>query len=219
MTTLLSPVQARVIAVLIEKEKTTPDVYPLTVNSLTAGCNQKTCREPVMQLSEREVQAALEELRSRTLVMDTFGASGRVLRYAHNFGKVYGLPAASVAILATLMLRGPQTASELRANCDRLYHFTDASSVEGYLDELANRPQGALAVLLPRQPGMREPRWAHLLSGDADLAAMVGVEQESPPTGQAVDTAGLEMRVSALEGQVAELQRQLHSLLERPAGT
>lgn len=208
MTTPLSPAQARVIAVLVEKEKTTPDVYPLTVNSLTAGCNQKTCRDPVMQLTETEVQAALEELRSRTLVIDTFGASGRVLRYAHNFGKVFGLPAASVAILSTLMLRGPQTASELRANCDRLYHFADASSVEAYLEELASRPQGALTVLLPRQPGTREPRWAHLLSGDAGLAAEL-----TETTGTiSEDRAPLEARIAALEAQVAHLQAQIDRL-------
>lgn len=213
MTTTLSPVQARVIAVLVEKEKTTPDVYPLTVNSLTAGCNQKTCRDPVMQLSESEIQAALEELRSRTLVIDSFGASGRVLRYAHNFGKVFGLPAASVAILATLMLRGPQTASELRANCDRLYHFADASSVEGYLEELAARPQGALAVLHPRQPGMREPRWAHLLCGDIDLATLATASPESPD----VERHALDERVAVLEAQLAALQAQVDALSAKVA--
>lgn len=211
MTTTLSHAQARVIAVLIEKEKTTPDVYPLTVNSLTAGCNQKTCRDPVMQLTESEVQAALEELRSRTLVIDTFGASGRVLRYAHNFGKVFGLPAPSVAILSTLMLRGPQTASELRANCDRLYHFADVSSVEGYLEELASRSQGALTVLLPRQPGMREPRWAHLLCGDIDLA-MINV---AAPTAAREEGSALEARIAALEDQVGRLQAQVDALSTR----
>lgn len=213
MTTTLTPAQARVIAVLIEKEKTTPDVYPLTVNSLTAGCNQKTCRDPVMQLSESEVQAALEELRSRTLVIDTFGASGRVLRYAHNFGKVFGLPAASAAILSTLMLRGPQTASELRANCDRLYHFADASSVEAYLEELASRSQGALAVLLPRQPGTREPRWAHLLCGDVDIG-MAGASAVSAP---GEGGSALEERIASLETQVANLQAQVDALNARLA--
>ncbi|MDA0190867.1 MAG: YceH family protein, partial [Proteobacteria bacterium] len=161
----LSETEARILGALIEKEKTTPDVYPLTLNSLTTACNQKTSRDPVMNLSETGVLAALEELRGRTLVIETFGASGRVLRYAHNFGKVYQLPAAAVALLAVLMLRGPQTVSELRANCDRLQHFADASSVEGYLEELAARAQ-PLAILLPRQPGAREQRWAHLLCGE-----------------------------------------------------
>ena len=112
---LLTPVEARIIGVLVEKEKTTPDVYPLSVNSLTNGCNQKTSRDPVMNLSEGEVEAALQELHSRLLVLQT---SGRVMRYAHNFGKSYQLPGAAVVLLAVLMLRGPQTVGELRANCD-----------------------------------------------------------------------------------------------------
>ena len=119
--TSLTVVEARVLGVLIEKSKVTPDAYPLTVNSLTAGCNQKTSREPVMTLSDAEVQATLEDLRGHTLIMESYGASGRVLRYAHNFTKVYGLPGAAVDLLAVLILRGPQTASELRANCERLH--------------------------------------------------------------------------------------------------
>lgn len=197
----LTAVEARILGVLVEKEKTTPDVYPLTVNSLTAGCNQKTSRDPVMNLSEPEVQSALEELRSRNLVLETYGASGRVLRYAHNFGKSYQVPAATVALLAVLMLRGPQTVSELRANCERLQHFADASSVEGYLEELAER---ALVVKLAKQPGSREHRWAHLLCG------------ELPPAGTAaVPAAGaeLEERVARLEAEVAELRARLESLL------
>lgn len=203
----LTPVEARILGVLIEKEKTTPDVYPLTVNSLTAGCNQKTSRDPVMNLREAEVQASLEELRSRFQVLETYGASGRVLRYAHNFGKVYQVPGAAVALLAVLMLRGPQTVSELRANCERLHHFADASSVEGYLEELAGRPGGAMAVLLPKQPGSREHRWAHLLCGE--LPAASGGERQS--TALAAD--GLEARVAQLEAEVAELRARLDDLL------
>lgn len=207
-TPVLTPTEARVLGVLMEKEKTTPDVYPLTVNALTAGCNQKTSRDPVMSLSETEVQEALEELRSRVLVIDTFGASGRVLRYAHNFPKVYGVPAAAAALLAILTLRGPQTVSELRANCERLYRFADASSVEGYLEELATRPAGALTVRLPKQPGSREHRWAHLLCGEATVAASesisAGVDQE--------DYAALLARVARLEEELAELRERLAGL-------
>ena len=147
----LTPLEARILGVLVEKEKTTPDTYPLTLNSLAAGCNQKTSREPVMSVGESAIQGALEELRSRLLVMETYGASGRVLRYAHNFGKCYGVPAGSVALLAILMLRGAQTVSELRANCERLHRFDDVSSVEGYLEELATRAAGALVLRLPNQ--------------------------------------------------------------------
>jgi uncharacterized protein YceH (UPF0502 family) len=199
---LLTPVEARVLAVLAEKAKTTPDAYPLTLNGLVAGCNQKTSRDPVLSLAEAELQATLEELRHRALVMESYGASGRVLRYAHNFAKVYGLPAAAVDLLAVLMLRGPQTASELRANCERLHHFADASAVEGYLDELASRPEGALAVKLARQPGAREQRWAHLLCGEPSLAALPGEP----------DQADLEARVARLEADVADLRTALARL-------
>jgi uncharacterized protein YceH (UPF0502 family) len=200
----LTPNEARILGVLMEKEKTTPDVYPMTVNALTAGCNQKTSRDPVMSLSESEVQAALEDLRSRVLVIDSFGASGRVLRYAHNFPKVYGLPAASAALLAVLMLRGPQTVSELRANSDRLYHFADASSVEGYLEELAQRPTGALTVKLPKQPGSREHRWAHLMCGEVSMPTF-----DAPPATGDADYATLEARIARLEEEVASLRQLL----------
>jgi len=209
---VLSFLEARILGVLIEKEKTTPDTYPLTLNSLTAGCNQKSARDPVISVAESEVQAALEDLRSHVLVLETYGASGRVLRYAQNFGRVYGLPAASVALLATLALRGEQTVSELRANSERLYRFDDSSSVEAYLDELAARSSGALVTRLPRQAGSREHRWAHLLCGAATLpaekgsASRVGVEEQP----------GLEHRVTRLELEVAELRTALKVLLRQP---
>ena len=209
MPQILTAVEARILGVLIEKEKTTPDVYPLTLNSLTAGCNQKTSRDPVMSLGEAEIQSALEELRSRSLVLETFGASGRVLRYAHNFGKVYRVPAAAVALLAVLMLRGPQTVSELRANCDRLQHFADASSVEGYLEELAGRAEGAFALKLAKQPGSREHRWAQLLCGE--LPADTGNRQPREGAAEGGD-AELKCRVARLEEEVAELRAALARL-------
>ena len=196
----LSFLEARILGVLIEKEKTTPDAYPLTLNSLTAGCNQKSARDPVTSVIDSEVQAALEELRGRILVLETYGASGRVLRYAQNFGRVYGVPAASVALLAVLVLRGPQTISELRANSERLYRFDDASSVEAYLEELATRSSGPLVTRLPRQAGAREQRWAHLLCG----AAALPTEAVRRQTVQ--EDTGLEERVARLELEVAELR-------------
>lgn len=214
MTTMplpLTEVEARILGVLMEKAKTTPDAYPLTLNGLTAGCNQKTSREPVMNLAESEVQAALEELRGRTLIMETFGASGRVLRYAHNFAKVYGVPSAAADLLAVLTLRGPQTASELRANCERLHHFADASAVEGYLDELAARESGALAVRLPRQPGAREPRWAHLLCGEAPAPVVDAI-------GAAQGPSDLIARVERLEREVAELRARLAEVAGHAGG-
>jgi uncharacterized protein len=205
----LTPTEARILGVLIEKSRTTPDAYPLTVNSLTAGCNQKTSREPVMSLTESEVQSALETLRSRTLIMESYGASGRVLRYAHNFAKVYEVPATSMDLLATLILRGPQTASELRANSERLHRFADASAVEAYLEELAERATGAMVVKLPRQPGAREQRWTHLLCGEPVLEPSYAL---SAPT-RHEKTADLEARVEQLEREVAELRANLALLI------
>ena len=201
----LTRLEARLLGVLVEKEKTTPDTYPLTLNSLTAGCNQKTSRDPVMSVGESEIQAALDDLRGRLLVLETYGASGRVLRYAQNFGKCYGLPAASVALLAVLMLRGAQTVSELRANCERLYRFDDASSVEAYLDELGERASGALVHKLPKQPGSREQRWTHLLCGD-----VVDAPAHAPDRDQ---TSELQVRVERLEQEVSELRAELRALV------
>ena len=216
MTTPLpdpTPLEARILGVLVEKEKTTPDTYPLTLNSLAAGCNQKTSREPVMSVGESAIQGALEELRSRLLVMETYGASGRVLRYAHNFGKCYGVPAGSVALLAILMLRGAQTVSELRANCERLYRFDDVSSVEGYLEELATRAAGALVLRLPKQPGEREHRWAHQLCGAVTVA-------DSAPQRNVggSDNGALEERLTRLEQEVADLRAELAQLAAGIAG-
>ena len=209
----LSPVEARILGVLVEKEKITPDAYPLTLNSLVSGCNQKTSRDPVMDLTDSELQSALEELRSRSLVLENYGASGRVLRYTQNFGKVYGLPQASVALLAVLALRGAQTVSELRANCERLYRFDDASSVEAYLDELATRGSGALVVKLPKQPGSREHRWGHQLCGEVVLP--VDASNVRGTGGQA--DAAIEARLSRLEQELAELREALKALSNRAA--
>ena len=203
----LTPLEARLLGVLVEKEKTTPDAYPLTLNSLAAGCNQKSSRDPVMNIGDAEIQAALDDLRGRLLVLETYGASGRVLRYAQNFGKCYGLPAASVALLTALMLRGAQTVSELRANCERLYRFDDASSVEAYLEELGERSSGALARKLPKQPGSREHRWVHLLCGDVALPAAAQEDRQ---------TDDLRERVEQLEQEVSELRAELRALAALP---
>ena len=206
MQATLTFLEARILGVLIEKEKTTPDAYPLTLNSLTAGCNQKSAREPVSNVVDSEVQTALEELRQRVLVLETYGASGRVLRYAQNFARVYGLPAASVALLAILVLRGAQTVSELRANSERLYRFEDSSSVEAYLEELAARSSGALVARLAKQAGSREHRWVHLLCGDATLPLDAAIRETAPE-------AFLEERVTRLEAEVAALRSAIGQLV------
>src|SRR5438094_8700459 len=165
----LSLLETRVLGTLVEKQHTVPDTYPLTLNALVSGCNQKSSRLPVMEVAEAEVQAALDSLRSANLVIESSG--GRVARYSHNLERVLQVPSQAAALLTVLMLRGPQTVGELRINSERLHRFADASAVEAFLDELANRSAGALVAELPRQPGMRENRWIHLLSGTPDIAA------------------------------------------------
>ena len=160
----LSPLEARVLGTLMEKARTVPDSYPLTLNSVLAGCNQKTSREPLMQIAEAQAQEALDALRALSLVIESSG--GRAARYEHNFQRVYGVPEQSAVLLGLLMLRGPQTAGELRINAERWYRFADISSVEAFLDELQERsPEkgGPLVVRLARAPGAREQRWAQLL--------------------------------------------------------
>ncbi|WP_428423278.1 YceH family protein [Methylibium sp.] len=164
---VLSLIEQRVIAVLVEKQHTVADSYPLSLNALLLGCNQKTAREPVMNATESEVLAAVDELKRLSLVIEVSGS--RVARYEHNLQRVLGVPSQSAAIVALLMLRGPQTAAELRANTERLHRFADISSVEGFLDELVQR-EPPLVAKLPRAPGSREVRWAHLLGGAPEPA-------------------------------------------------
>ena len=192
----LSLLETRVLGTLYEKQHTVPDSYPLTLNALVSGCNQKTSRSPVMEASEADVRGALDSLKSANLVMETSG--GRVSRYSHNVERVLQVPSQSAAILTVLMLRGPQTPGELRINCERLHSFADISAVQGFLDELAARPAGALVVQLARQPGARESRWAHLLSGAPKMEA---VEEK---TG-----SDLEARVARLEELVGRMAKQL----------
>ena len=201
----LSLLEARVLGVLIEKQHTVPDTYPLTLNALIAGCNQKTSRDPVLNASDAEVQSAIDHLRTLSLVIESSG--GRVMRYAHNTGRVLKVPAESVALLTMLMLRGPQTAGELRINCERLHRFSDISSVEGFLNELATWPVGALAVELPRQPGARENRWAQLLTGAPVLDAPLSLSSAAAHDGDVtVD------ELTALKANVARLEEKIESL-------
>lgn len=200
----LSPVEARVLAVLIEKAATVPDTYPMSLNSLVTGCNQKTARDPVMEVSESEALEALDMLRSHDLVIESSGS--RVTKYSHNMGRVYQLPTPSVALLATLMLRGPQTVAELRANTERLYRFADASSLEAFLAELAERSAGALTLLLPRAPGARESRWAHLLCGTPSLPQAGAAPRVAESSGLAAEVAALREEVAALRAEVEALK-------------
>jgi uncharacterized protein YceH (UPF0502 family) len=201
----LSVAETRVLGVLVEKERTVPDTYPLSLNALVSGCNQKNNRDPVLSLTESDVQAAIDRLMSLSLVIESSGS--RVMRYSHNAARVLKVPTEAVALLATLWLRGPQTAAELRAGSDRLHRFADVGSVEGYLNELAARAAeagGPLVVLLPRRPGEREARWAHLQSGEPAVDAA-----PAPARGR----TSLEDEVQRLSDELASLR----SLVERLA--
>ena len=202
----LSLLEARVLGVLVEKAHTVPDSYPLSLNALVAGCNQKTARDPVLNATDAEVQIAVDALRSLSLAFESSGS--RVARYEHNMGRALGLPSQSVAILAVLMLRGPQTSAELRANCERLHRFADVSSVDGFLAELVERPAekgGPLVVRLPRAPGAREARWAHLLSGAVDMSALgASVPQEDFVA--ASELASLKAQQAAMQAELAALR-------------
>jgi len=210
----LSLLETRVLGVLVEKSLTVPDSYPLSLNALTLGCNQKTARDPVLAASDAEVQVAVDALKALSLAFESSGS--RVSRYEHNLGRVLGLPSQSVALLTALMLRGPQTASELRTSSERLHRFADVSAVEGFLDELASRAEdkgGPLVVKLPRAPGAREQRWAHQLSGPVDPGSFAAAA-DAETIVAASELAALKARVSVAE---AELDR-LRGLVERLCG-
>jgi uncharacterized protein YceH (UPF0502 family) len=204
----LSLLETRVLGVLVEKQHTVPDSYPLTLNALVSGCNQKTSRDPIIDASEAEVQAAIDRLKSLSLLMESSG--GRVMRYSQNVGKVLGIPPQSVALLAVMFLRGAQTAGELRINSDRLHKFGDILAVEAFLNELAERRDGALVRELPKQPGSRETRWAHLVSGEPPVCAS---SQPASNGGDAISVSEL----AAIKANVDQLQSEVAALRETVA--
>lgn len=213
MTTpiLLTPIEARVLATLMEKARTVPDSYPLTLNSLLLGCNQKSSREPTMELLEADVAAAVATLRERGLVHETSG--GRAVRFTHNAQRGLGVPDQSSVLLGLLMLRGPQTAAELRLNAERWYKFADTSSVEAFLDELQERSEekgGPMVVKLDRAPGAREQRWAHLLCGPVDTGTFTSRTSPVAPAGElGTRVAQLELEVASLRATVERLCAEL----------
>jgi len=211
----LSLLKTRVLGVLIEKQHTVPDTYPLTRNAIIAGCNQKSSRDPVLNAGLAEVQAAIDHLVSLSLVSESSGE--RAMRYEHNLGRVLHVPSQAVALLAMMFLRGPQTAGELRINCERLHKFADIPTVEGFLHDLAERPEDALVKELPRQPGSRENRWMHLLSGEPaaePLAESVAKSAAAAPhdTVSLSEIAALTANVSALQEEVASLKATVAKL-------
>ncbi|WP_297575572.1 YceH family protein [uncultured Deefgea sp.] len=197
----LNQLEIRLLGALIEKQHTVPDSYPLTLNALLAACNQKSSREPVIEATEAELLVALDRLREQGWVVEV--NKGRVLRYEQALAKVLCIPSQSVALLAVLMLRGPQTSGELRLNCERLHRFADISAVEGFLEELAARQSAALVLQMPKQAGARECRWCHLLAGEPPL---VSVE---------IPQLGLVARVAHLELEVENLKAMMVDVLEK----
>jgi uncharacterized protein len=209
----LSLLEARILGVLVEKELTVPDIYPLSLNSLTAGCNQKNNRNPVLNASDEDVQAAVDRLKPLSLLIESSGS--RVMRYSQNVGRVLKVPSEAVALLAALWLRGPQTAAELRAATERLHRFADVSSVEGFLTQLAERSLesgGPLVRLLPRALGARESRWVDLLSPAAESVGMEPRrEQESggaPASDWRADLEQLRAEMQALRERVQQLENR-----------
>ena len=206
MNPQLSLLEARILGVLLEKELTVPDIHPLSLNALTAGCNQKNNRNPVLNTSEVDVQAAIDRLRPLSLVIESSGS--RVMRYSQNIGRVLKVPSEAVALLATLWLRGPQTAAELRAATERLHRFADVSSVEGFLTQLAERSVesgGPLVRLLPRAVGARESRWADLLSPAAESVSMEPRREQETSVAPTPDW----------RAEFEQLRAELHALRER----
>ena len=206
----LTATEARVIGCLLEKQVTTPEQYPLSVNGVVTACNQKTNREPVMNLSESEVQDQLDNLVKRHFLRTVSGFGNRVTKYEQRFcNSEFGnlkLSAAEVAIITTLLLRGAQTPGELRSRASRMYEFSDMAEGESTLENLATREDGPYVIRLAREPGKRESRYMHLFCGEVDEAIAAADE---PP----VASGDLQARVEALETEVAELKQRLDSLL------
>jgi len=206
MATILTPNEVRVLASLVEKQLTTPEYYPLTLNALTAACNQKSNRDPVMSLSETEIQTAIDSLRDQSLVYLYYGSGSRTVKYKHMLPSVYELDAAGVAVLAVLMLRGPQTIGEIRERTGRMHEFGDLNEVQQTLDDLARRDE-PLIVRLERQPGQKEARYAHLLSGEIDASSLPAFgEKRSAAAGDPSRLEALEADVAALKAELAEFK-------------
>ncbi len=213
----LTPIEARVLATLMEKARTVPDSYPLSLNALVLGCNQKTSRSPLMEVTSDEASAAISGLKSISLIFE--GSSSRVPRFEHNFQRATGASETQAVVLGLLVLRGPQTPAELRNNGERWYKFSDVAAVESVLLELSERGDSGGQMMvqkLPRMPGAREQRWIHLLCGEPDVEALIA---NAPAI---AETSDLLERVTVLENTLARLKadntllrEQLNSISEQ----
>jgi uncharacterized protein len=212
MNFILTEIEARVLGALVEKDITTPDYYPLSLNALVNACNQKNNREPVMTLDEEQVRHALASLQEKRLAGPSSGADSRVAKFEHRLQEVFNFDRREVAVVCVLLLRGPQTPGELRGRTDRMYHFEALEDVVSTLDRLAQRDPPLVRVL-PRQPGTKESRYAHLFSGEPEIADVA----VSPPGPQASTQhesnndrlIHLEEEVARLRSELADVQQQL----------
>jgi len=213
---LLMEIETRVLGSLIEKDITTPDYYPLSLNALVNACNQKNNRDPVMTLDEESVRTALSSLQEKRLAGPAGGADSRVTKYEHRLQEVFNFDRREIAILCVLLLRGPQTPGELRSRTERMYHFDSLEDVVSTLDRLSQRDP-PLAAILPRQPGTKESRYTHLFSGHPEVSGSVNVARALSPanlaTGSTSSTtdrlAQLEEEVTNLRHDLSEVQQQL----------
>ncbi len=199
----LNEIEIRVIGALMEKEMTTPDYYPLTLNALVSACNQKSNRHPVMDLDKKTVAKALDRLCRKELVWEKSMAGSRVLKYAHRMRETFNLSPKEAAVICLLFLRGPQTSGELKSRSARMCRFADTAEVEKLLTFLSQRENGPFVVSLPRRAGQRETRYAHLFSGEIDLDEQAEVQADSDP---------LIMQVRADDEKIAELERKVDAL-------
>jgi len=208
----LTAAEARVLGSLIEKEITTPDYYPLSLNALMNACNQRSNREPIMDLDEDEVRQALHGLEAKQIAGRARSADGRVTKYEHWLGEAFNFSRAETALVCVLLLRGPQTPGELRGRTERLHEFTEISDVTNGLQRLMDRDP-ALVALLARQPGARESRYAHLLCGPVESATAIAAGSLEAESAQA--TTRYEERIAQLESTVAELRGEIAALREK----
>jgi uncharacterized protein YceH (UPF0502 family) len=210
---ILTEIETRVLGSLIEKDITTPDYYPLSLNALINACNQKNNREPVMTLAEETVRAALATLQEKRLAGPASGADSRVTKYEHRLQEVFNFDRREIAVVCVLLLRGPQTPGELRGRTERMYHFEALDDVVSTLDRLAQR-EPPLARVLPRQPGTKESRYTHLFAGEpsiADLPVSTVSDFSTPSASSAID------RLAHLEEEVADLRRELSDVQQQLA--
>jgi uncharacterized protein YceH (UPF0502 family) len=209
---ILSSEEIRILGVLMEKSKTTPEYYPMTVNAIIVACNQKTSRKPIVQYDDQTVMLVLDTLKRKGLVSTATGGSSRAIKYKHNFAIVFPVLPAEVSILCLLMLRGPQTPGELNTNSGRLYEFESLEEVQAVLERLTN-PELPYVIQLPRKPGQKETRYTHLLGGMPDLTQLdQEIDNYSKPPGE------LELRLAKVEEELATLKTEFDKLIKELMG-